>query len=316
MATEIMYLTSQVPTPIPHHTPLTSRARRSRLVAAEILYPPFLKPTCAEPTLDTQVFRLTQIQLRIARSWCGPWGRWTIGRYDVRVWKAQYSCENETDLVLCEGFLCRVVYHWWQRCALWSFREADEEAGNVEHVGREARLVVVHGVLFARLVPHDVEQDVNRRVCVRQRWAIQDGNAQHGYARAFDAKHGELRIALGDGIHVDRVRLCRRDIRWRGTIEDIIYWQTGRQLNRVQLKNLNTKRTRAKGCCTGGDEDESEPELFGECSEVRRHIDVQLSRAFWILLGDVGLALRRTMDHPIRFGSSDERGYCVRVEEI
>ena len=72
MATEIMYLTSQVPTPIPHHTPLTSGERRPRLVAAEILYPPFLKPTRAEPTLDTQVFRLTQIQLRVARSWCGP----------------------------------------------------------------------------------------------------------------------------------------------------------------------------------------------------------------------------------------------------
>jgi len=35
--------------------------------------------------------------------------------------------------------------------------EANEEAGNVYYVGREARLVVVHGVLLARLVPYDVD---------------------------------------------------------------------------------------------------------------------------------------------------------------
>ena len=45
--------------------------------------------------------------------------------------------------------------------------EANEKAGNVEHVGGEPRLVVVHSVLLARLVPHDIEQDVNRRLCVR-----------------------------------------------------------------------------------------------------------------------------------------------------
>jgi hypothetical protein len=35
--------------------------------------------------------------------------------------------------------------------------EANEEASNVHYVGREARLVVVHGVLLARLVPNDVD---------------------------------------------------------------------------------------------------------------------------------------------------------------
>lgn len=36
-------------------------------------------------------------------------------------------------------------------------RETNEEAGNVEHVGGEARLIVVHLVLLAGLVSHDVE---------------------------------------------------------------------------------------------------------------------------------------------------------------
>jgi hypothetical protein len=35
--------------------------------------------------------------------------------------------------------------------------KANEETGNVEHVGREARLVMIHGVLLARLVSHDVD---------------------------------------------------------------------------------------------------------------------------------------------------------------
>ena len=36
-------------------------------------------------------------------------------------------------------------------------RETNKEAGNVEHVGGEARLVVVHVVLLARLIPHDID---------------------------------------------------------------------------------------------------------------------------------------------------------------
>jgi hypothetical protein len=35
--------------------------------------------------------------------------------------------------------------------------EANEEASNVYNVGREARLVMIHGVLLARLVPNDVD---------------------------------------------------------------------------------------------------------------------------------------------------------------
>ena len=35
--------------------------------------------------------------------------------------------------------------------------KANEETGDVEHVGREARLVMIHGVLLARLVSHDVD---------------------------------------------------------------------------------------------------------------------------------------------------------------
>ena len=35
--------------------------------------------------------------------------------------------------------------------------KTNEEAGDVEHVGREARLVMIHVVLLARLVSHDVE---------------------------------------------------------------------------------------------------------------------------------------------------------------
>ena len=35
--------------------------------------------------------------------------------------------------------------------------EANEEASNVYYVGREARLVVVHVVLLARLVPYDID---------------------------------------------------------------------------------------------------------------------------------------------------------------
>ena len=50
--------------------------------------------------------------------------------------------------------------------------ETNEEASNVYYVGWEARLVVVHGVLLARLVPYDIDQDVDRGLCVRGRWAI------------------------------------------------------------------------------------------------------------------------------------------------
>ena len=35
--------------------------------------------------------------------------------------------------------------------------KTNEETSNVEHVGREARLVMIHIVLLARLVSHDVE---------------------------------------------------------------------------------------------------------------------------------------------------------------
>ena len=50
----------------------------------------------------------------------------------------------------------------------------------------------------------------------------QYGDAQHGYTRAFDAKHGKLGVAFCRGIHIDRIRLRRRDIRWRSAVEDII----------------------------------------------------------------------------------------------
>ncbi len=36
-------------------------------------------------------------------------------------------------------------------------RKTNEETGNVEYVGREPRLVMIHGVLLARLVSHDVD---------------------------------------------------------------------------------------------------------------------------------------------------------------
>jgi len=121
--------------------------------------------------------------------------------------------------------------------------EANEETSNVDYVGREARLVVVHGVLLARLVPYDVDEDVNRRVCIRRRWAIspmhlgcqsasamvdvrradsQYGDAQHGYVRAFDAKYGKLGVAFCRAIQIERIWLRRRDIGWRRAVEDII----------------------------------------------------------------------------------------------
>ena len=39
--------------------------------------------------------------------------------------------------------------------------EADEEVGDVEHVGGETRGIVVHLVLFAALVGDAVEEDVH-----------------------------------------------------------------------------------------------------------------------------------------------------------
>jgi len=66
--------------------------------------------------------------------------------------------------------------------------EANEEASNVEDVGREARLVVVHGVLLARLVPYDVDQDVNRRVCIRRCRAISPMHRGRQSTSAMDVR--------------------------------------------------------------------------------------------------------------------------------
>ena len=50
----------------------------------------------------------------------------------------------------------------------------------------------------------------------------QYGNAQHGYMRAFDAKHGKLGVAFCRAIQIDRIRLRGRDVRWRLAVENII----------------------------------------------------------------------------------------------
>jgi hypothetical protein len=52
------------------HTP--RRETLHLVIAPQVTRPPFLKPARPKPTFDTQVFRLTQVELRIARARYGP----------------------------------------------------------------------------------------------------------------------------------------------------------------------------------------------------------------------------------------------------
>jgi hypothetical protein len=108
----------------------------------------------------------------------------------------------------------------------------------------------------------------------QRRQYIQDGDAQDDYMCAFDAEHCDFGITLCDTVQIQRVRLCRRHIGWRGTVKDIVY-----EINRVRLGEERTQNEGGGGWAennTRGNEDESKSELFGESGQVRRYVDVQL----------------------------------------
>ena len=121
--------------------------------------------------------------------------------------------------------------------------KANEEVGDVDHIGRVARRVVVHLVRFPRLVLHDVEQNVNSGFGVlagRDRsvasgdsrsmgiWptdnaSLQDRDTEDHDLRAFDAENCDLSVTLGDAVQVQRIGGGRWLIRRILAVEDVVW---------------------------------------------------------------------------------------------
>lgn len=81
---------------------------------------------------------------------------------------------------------------------------------------------MVHLILLPALVRDDVEQHVHGGVRVAGRGPVEHGHAEDDRARADDAEHGELAVALGAAVEVERVRARGGRVRRGGPVEDVV----------------------------------------------------------------------------------------------
>lgn len=81
---------------------------------------------------------------------------------------------------------------------------------------------MVHLVLPPALVRDDVEQDIHGGVRVVRRGPEQHGHTEDDGARADNAKHSELTVALRASVEIERVRARGGRVWRRGAVKDIV----------------------------------------------------------------------------------------------